>query len=242
LGEEMRIKKYLFLIVLIIFSLCGAYISYSYLISQNKPSIINTKSIVIAKKSIPFGTEISQNNIQVLDWPADSVLPAYIQDLQSVIGKKTTRSIEAGLPITNAHFTDQSISTRMAERLAPGKRAMFLDIDAHNLDNGDQIDLLVTRKLKKNKNGISKEKHETETLLQDVRVLEIGETGKNMTIEVSNKDAERLTLAMKIGKISTILRPPNAPILKLGMTREKDLRPKKHKSVKIVRGANWEES
>jgi pilus assembly protein CpaB len=111
----------------------------------------------------------------------------------------------------------------MAAILPTGMRALSTDISPETGAGGfilpnDHVDVILTRRdrdAEASNGGV--EAHVSETILNNVRVLAIDQTieekggqrvvvGKTATLELSPRQAERLTLAHQLGTLSLALR------------------------------------
>lgn len=146
------------------------------------------------------------------------------------IGAVPTRSIPAGQPIYPALLVSPGERGFLAAVLNPGMRAVTLPVDATRglaglVLPGDQVDLILSRDLDVYE---GRRQHLSQTVLADVRVLavdqklsgfdpedsKVEETAKSrsmlpaktVTIEVTPKQAEKVTLALAMGNLALSLR------------------------------------
>jgi pilus assembly protein CpaB len=112
----------------------------------------------------------------------------------------------------------------MAAVLQPGTRAVSVPISATSAVSGfiyagDRVDLLLTHVLSGEKNG---QHTATETVLRNARVIAMDQrldfspgdkpdVGKTATLELTPKQSEIVTLAVKMGEVSLALRSLQDP-------------------------------
>lgn len=148
------------------------------------------------------------------------------------LGTVTRRGIIKGTPITKNSVFNQNRPGFLAGALDPNMRAMAIAITAQSgaagfILPGDRVDVILTQNARK-KTGRGRRKagassrprvflsHVAETILQNVRVLaadqkvddfkKTAKVSKTVTLEVTQKQAEMLAVAVSMGKLSLALR------------------------------------
>jgi pilus assembly protein CpaB len=133
--------------------------------------------------------------------------------------------IAAGEPITDGKLVLAGTRGFMAAVLQPGTRAVSVPISATTAVSGfiyagDRVDVLLTHVLVAVKGG---EQHTaTETVLRNARVIAMDQrldfapgdkpdVGKTATLELTPKQSEIVTLAVKMGDLSLALRSLQDP-------------------------------
>lgn len=187
-----------------------------------------TVSILVAKKALPSGTFVKQADLRWQPWPQGALDPNYIlegkRDTKSFAGAVVRRGILAGEPITDARLVKPGDRGFLAAVLAPGLRAISVPVNATSaiaglVFPGDRVDLLLSHRYNViNPDDSNKRVTHvvTETVLTNVRVLAIDQSTddqkkkpdvpKTATIEVTPRQAEMVTTAMDLGKLSLSLR------------------------------------
>jgi len=151
-------------------------------------------------------------------------------------GRRVSRDIAPGSLLLYEYFNDQP-ANRFAARIAPGKRAVSIDANASSavsflIEPGSRVDILGTLSLDemRPRNPAATvdalaQKTSTQTILQNVRVLAVGNMTSRgayegsdegnfgtVTIEVSPEEAEQLIFAranLKDGELTLLLRNPS---------------------------------
>lgn len=198
--------------------------------------------IIVAAKSLSTGDELNENNMRYQQWPKDAAFEGLVRQKD---GKKPhellkgtlRRPVSAGEPIMKSALVPEEKYNYMTASLAPGMRAYSLKLNADQLAGGfikpgDHVDLLLTYRASVRYRGNDNQIKDmleanlrnkaTETILQNIRVIAVGQdiereddgNGKKskaiktaiVTFEVTRKQAEVIAMADDTGKISLSLR------------------------------------
>jgi len=180
--------------------------------------------ILVASRDLSTGSFLKKDDLAWQSWPDDNVNENYIIKNKDVkfedfAGAVVKSPMISGEPMTNSRIVTPGNRGFLAAVLTPGNRAVSIKINATSGISGfvfpdDRVDILLTHTVKKsNKKDTVRV---TETVLKNVRVLAIDtryqnntntpSPGKNLTIEVSPKAAEKVALAGKMGNLSLSLR------------------------------------
>ncbi len=142
--------------------------------------------------------------------------------IEDFAGAVVRRSIRAGEPITPLMLMKSGEGGFMSAVLEPGKRAVSISVNpisgnAGFVSPGDRVDLLITYRVKNAKNpdsGVA-DSIATETFASNVRVLAVDQSldnpdnkailAKTITVEVTPSQAEKISVASELGKISVSL-------------------------------------
>lgn len=178
--------------------------------------------VVVAAKDISFGDRIALEDIKTVGWPRDSVPDGVFQDPAQVVGKVASQKLVPGEAILKTRAVGEAGGSSLAALIEPTKRAVTVRVNdvigvAGFLLPGNRVDVLATRELERNR-------AQTRTLLQNVKVLAVGQTAqpdkdepvivKAVTLEVEPKQAEVLVQATEEGTVQMVLRNPEeaAPV------------------------------
>jgi pilus assembly protein CpaB len=148
--------------------------------------------------------------------------------LEDFNGAVVRRPIRAGEPIVASMLMKPGEGGFMSAVLEPGKRAVSISVNpisgnAGFVSPGDRVDLLLTYRVKNSANADSGavESIGTETFARDVRVLAVDQSldnpenkailAKTITVEVTPVQAEKISVATEMGKISVALVSTGAP-------------------------------
>jgi pilus assembly protein CpaB len=195
-----------------------------YLRQAQRSMVVAETAVVVAVRDIPARTLLTANMLKLTRVSAGLVLPGARQEIKSLIGTATRRSISAGAQITEDKLAIDGRGMGMSWNLPPGKRAFTIAVNEISgmrgfLQVGDFVDVIGV--FDKGAEG----KALSRVLLQKARVLAVNrqdgsdsankdsnkEQGQNkltsVTLAVSLHDAARLALASAKGQIDLALRP-----------------------------------
>jgi pilus assembly protein CpaB len=184
--------------------------------------------VLVAKRALPVGTIISADSVGYQLWPHEMVQDAYFidgeADMSKLLGTVVRNPITAGEPVTQGSLVSPGDRGFLAAALGPGMRAITVPVSAKTgvggfVFPGDRVDLMLTQAVSGTDGG--SELKATETIMQNLRVLATdqstetttGEDGKTVvtefstvTLEVTPRIAEKISVAQTIGTLSLSLR------------------------------------
>jgi pilus assembly protein CpaB len=187
------------------------------LVNAAKPSVMQTA--VVAVRELKAGEKLAPDMVRETQFPAE-FLPrgAYTSRDQIFAGAGEhilAASIAQNEPILAQRLLDSSDS--MVGRMNPGMHGVTIYVNETSsvggfVQPGDHVDVLLTQTEKSETN--STHRPYTKTLLKNVRVLAAdqqtqrkadAQPPKTVTLEVTEDDAKKLTLAGAIGQLSLTL-------------------------------------
>jgi pilus assembly protein CpaB len=210
----------------VVFGLLAVFVAQSWLNNQaamrlksleaqKKP--ISTRTIVVASKSLRFGSELSNDTMREIAWPEEA-LPAgafsTIGELMNSGRRVVLTAIEQNEPILGTKITGPGQRATLSAVIRDGFRAVTVRVnDVEGVGGfvlpGDRVDVMLTRQIEKNSAS-------SDVVLQNTRVLAIDQIAdersdkpavvKAVTLEVDTIGAQKLTLAASIGTLSLMLR------------------------------------
>jgi pilus assembly protein CpaB len=187
--------------------------------------------VLVAAADIEVGHAVKPQDLKWQKWPKDAVAAAYITKdanpagLEGMVGAVARTTMFTGEPATATKLVHAENSSFMAAVLTPGMRAVAVEIKEATGAGGfilpnDRVDVIVTIGAGNSDDG--SKKVFTRTLLQNIRVLAVGQTfrdqaggsdtesqtvaAKTATLEVSPAEAELLQHGAEGGTISLALR------------------------------------
>ncbi len=183
--------------------------------------------VLVAQRALPVGTIITADSISFQLWPKDMVQDAYFvegeADMAKLLGTVVRYPVTAGQPVTQGALVKPGDRGFLAAALGPGMRAITINVSARTgvagfIFPGDHIDLMLTQSVRGTDEGQSLKA--TETILKNLRVLATDQAtdsevvdGKTVvrefrtvTLEVTPKIAEKISVAETIGTLSLALR------------------------------------
>ncbi|MBK1696279.1 Flp pilus assembly protein CpaB [Rhodovibrio salinarum] len=198
--------------------------------------------ILVANGALKAGTILKSEHLRWQAWPEDGLLEAYVVRGQGsedqalsgrddLLGAVVRASMVNGEPVTDARVVRPGDRGFLAAMLSEGHRALSVPVNAASgisglIFPGDRVDVILSHSIRQNGDSRN-ERKASETVLSDIRVLALDQrtddvegervVAKTATLEVDPKEAEKLSLAQKLGDLSLSLRPiaregdPEAP-------------------------------
>ena len=210
----------------VVFGLLAVFIAQVWLNNQASMQAMNyeankkpqsTRTIVVAKEPLRFGTELSAAMLQEVPWPAES-LPSgafiAIKDILSGGRRVVLSAIEANEPVLALKITGAGQRATLSALVKPGMKAVTIRVnDVEGVGGfvlpGDHVDVVLTRQ-------IDKGSATTDVVLQNTRVLAVDQSAdertfkatvaKSVTLEVDTVEAQKVWLASSVGSLSLLLR------------------------------------
>ncbi len=190
--------------------------------------------VLVATKALPVGTLITAESFRYQPWPEELIEDAYFikgaaekdgskSTMESLVGTVVRNAVTAGQPVTKESLVAPGDRGFLAAALSPGMRAVTVPVSALTgvagfVFPGDRVDLVLTQNVAAT-DGLPLKV--AETILRNLRVLatdQRAQTNKDekgntivsefklVTLEVTPRIAEKITVAQTIGTISLSLR------------------------------------
>ena len=221
-------KKLVLLLAALVIAAGTAFIARSMFVGSSAPQASAAATaeptgprVLVANRSLPVGTIITQDAIGFQAWPTELVRDAYYidgeADVTQLLGTVVRYPITAGEPVTQGGLVAPGDRGFLAAALGPGMRAVTVPVNANTavagfVFPGDRIDLMMTH----DAGGLKA----TETILRNLRVLATDQstsqatvdgqtavrTFSTVTLEVTPKIAEKIAVAQTVGTLSLSLR------------------------------------
>jgi pilus assembly protein CpaB len=216
-------------IILLLLSLVSGVIAVVWLHSLNNaspPEADAGPSIVVAVKTLDYGDHIGPGDLRLVRWPAGTVPAGSFGKIEDVAGpgqdRVVLRPMETNEPVLATKVSGNGGKSSLSSVIEADKRAMTIHVNdatgvAGFLQPGDHVDVLLTHTDgPPGTAATAPSSAKIEVLLQDVLVRAIDQdfnvrkdatsSIKAVTVEVSPRDAQKLTLASTIGMLSLTLR------------------------------------
>lgn len=186
------------------------------------PETVAMSQVLVAASKLQPGQALVPADVRWQKWPASSVDSSFIThaaapNLQAALDGTVLRvPVAEGQPLTTNEIVHANATGYMAAMLSPGMRAVSMSITTESGAGGfilpnDRVDIIMTRK--DNSGGVV-----ARTVLQNIRVLAVGQTvtqeknqktladAKNATLELTPRQAEIVARAQAEGSLSLALR------------------------------------
>ncbi|HEY0203408.1 MAG TPA: Flp pilus assembly protein CpaB [Acetobacteraceae bacterium] len=185
-------------------------------------------------RAIQAGTLIKPEDITALDLPAasppDGTRPDSVQGRSELIGGMVRRTVLAQEPLLTTQVLRPADGGFLAAVLAPEHRAVSVAVDAVSGTSGliwpgDRVDLILTQETGEQGTPVGRRTF-GETVLKDVRVIAVdqqlahgvspdaanaGQGNRTVTLEVLPEAAERVAVAVRLGRVSLTVRAAVPP-------------------------------
>jgi pilus assembly protein CpaB len=203
-------------------------------ISTRSPSVAGvaseapptTKTVLAAARPVHAGAllkpeDLASKSVPVTDPAADDSSPDTADARRGLVGAMVRRTLSPGDIVRNADVMRPGDHGFLAAVLGPGMRAVTIAVDnttgsAGLIWPGDQVDLILTQTIGEANLPIG-HRVAAETVLTDVRVIAIDQQlmqgadtapgqAKTVTLEVTEEQAERVSVATRLGRLSLSVR------------------------------------
>lgn len=216
-------KKKRTFVILLLAVLSGSVAAISALrYLQNRPAPVlaantapATRGVVVAARDVPLGTRLTVDDLQVIQWPANS-LPAGIATTPGeVTGRTVITDLQTNEPVLAAKLADTGLHG-LIPLIPEGMRALSVKVDqvvgvAGFVTPQTRVDVILIMQPPGQRESVSK------VILQNIRALAADqqitedEEGQPMvstvvTVLVKPDEAEKLALASSQGRIQMALR------------------------------------
>lgn len=182
-----------------------------------------TSEILVATKNLPMGHLVAAGDLAWVAWPNDGLHANYLIQENTAIddlnGFVVRYGITGGEPVTRGRIVGPGEKGFIAAVLGTGMRAITIPVNrtsglAGFVFPGDRVDVILTRVAQDNQ-GIPH--HVSETVLKNIRVLGVDlrvddqdkgnpALGKSVTLEVTPKMAEKVSMLGVMGGLTLALR------------------------------------
>src|SRR4029450_7484327 len=229
----MNSKRIVFLLLAVIVAGTTAFLARAWLqaeraaiaaqITAPKPVAAPSVQVLVARNALRTGQLIKPEDLRWQAWPQGALPQTYIiegkRQLTDFVGAVARTSFRVGQPLVDTDIVMPGPAPFLAAVLRPGLRAVSVPATATSAVSGfiyagDRVDVLLTHALKSEKGD---EHHATETILRNARVIAMDQkldfapgdkpdVAKTATLELTAKQTEIVTLGVKMGELSLVLR------------------------------------
>lgn len=222
----MQGRNVLILIVAVVIGLLAVVLANAWFSGVEQRQIKQAEQqklarIVVATQPLEFGTRLTEQNVRLQNWPAASVpegaftaIPEALKDDRTAL-----RPIVPGEPVLASKVSGKDGRATLAAVLPNGMHAYSIPSSALEgvsgfVLPGTMVDVLLTRKIPGD--GAQAEDMRADVILRNVQVLAVDQlasdkkgdpkVARTATVAVTLADAQRLSIAEKIGTLSLALR------------------------------------
>jgi pilus assembly protein CpaB len=217
----MRRGNLIVLLVAIVMGGIAAFMARSWLERQavTQP-MYGGSTIVVAAAPLGFGTVLNKDNVAEIPWPGPPIRAAFAtkEELLKEGRRVVLTPLERNEPIFRPKVTGSGGRASLSSLLEDGKRAVTIRVDdvrgvAGFVLPADRVDVVIIR-TETRMSGTTETY--SDVLIEDVKVLAVDQlsnerseqpmVAKAVTLEVTTEQAQKITLAANIGKLSLVLR------------------------------------
>lgn len=219
----MRASTFVMIGFALLFGIIAVFIAQVWLANQANRQVeaaapqVPTRTIVVAKQPLRYGTELTAAMLQEVSWPSESAPVGSFAKIGDVFkgGRRIVLSaIEPHEPVLGVKITGPGERATLSALVKPGMKAVTIRVnDVEGVGGfvlpGEYVDVVLTR-------SIDKGQATTEIVLQNRRVLAVDQSAderatkaavaKSVTLEVDTVEAQKVWLASTVGNLSLLLR------------------------------------
>lgn len=176
-----------------------------------------TVPVAVAARALPVGAKLTAEDVKVVAWPASSPVAGAIGSVEAAVNRGLMSAVVVNEPLTDAKLAAVGAGAGLPPRIAAGMRAISVKVDdvvgvAGFAVPGAHVDVVVS--------VTQREQSVARVVVSNVEVLATGtrtgqartdlgpSTDSVVTLLVSPGDAERISLAASVGRITLTLRNP----------------------------------
>jgi pilus assembly protein CpaB len=198
--------------------------------SQEAAPSLPTTEVLIASVDLPIGNSVTGEQLRWQPWPKGAVSELMItkdrdpKGLEDTVGAISRNPSLAGEPIRRDKMIKGVNGGFMSAVLPSGMRAVAINIVSSGARSAggfilpnDRVDIMRTGRDDEATRSRQSEAFVTETILQNIRVLAIGQNiqerngekvvvGETATLELEPRQSELIMLAQRSGELSLALR------------------------------------
>lgn len=191
---------------------------------------VSEVKVLVARRDMAIGDRLATADFEWAPWPEKNIVEGYLTEadnsdaIEKMAGAIVRIPIYKREPILPQKLVLADQSSLMAALLAPGMRAMSVEISTESASGGfilpnDKVDVILTHEVQVQTDQMLVERPVSTTIIKNVRVLAIDQVfkpdeaggssqiGNTATLEVSDTEAELVALSQRMGTLSLSLRP-----------------------------------
>ncbi len=198
----------------------GIFSALVYQAGQRMPAAAAVQSVpvAVAARALAVGSRLTAQDVKLVQWPASSPLAGAIGSVDGAVNRGLLASVVENEPLTAAKVAPAGSGAGLPPMIAPGMRAISVKVDdvvgvAGFIVPGAHVDAVVTI--------MQRDQNVARVVVSNVEVLAAGTraeqtpaadgrtaTASVVTLLVTPADAERISLASSVGRITLTLRNP----------------------------------
>ena len=191
--------------------------------SASRKATIETEAILIAKVDINLSDRITPELIKLDEWPKAKLPRGSMKNIDDVLERRPRTKIYEGEPILERKLRAKNAADDPSQQIPKGYRVVPVRVGSDTggsglLGPGDRVDVQL---FVKRRRGSGVPQTMVRTILTNVRVFAVNKqfrrsvdsgedrvVAKTVSLLVTPQNANKLTLAQKLGQIKMIIRNP----------------------------------
>jgi pilus assembly protein CpaB len=225
-GNTVGNRNLIFIVAAVMIGIIAVVLANSYFsgVEERRDQVAeeaNLTRIVVATQPLDFGAPLTAENVRLQAFPASSVPEGAFTTVEAVLsgGRVALRPIVPNEPVLASKISGPGGRAVLSANLAEGMRAVSIAVSAVQgvsgfVRPGDVVDVFLTRQMRGD--GADGQDLTTEVVLENVKVLAIDQVaseaatepsvGNTAVVELTQRDAQKIVLAGRIGTLSLALR------------------------------------
>lgn len=184
------------LIAAVLLALGTGWMTLNYINGIKRASTTEQRTVVVAIGDIPARVAITPSMVRLVQLPAAAVDSDAFSDPARVTGQLTLIGIPAGGEVTASKIGTPA-TTALPVRIAPGKRAVSIQVDKVKgvsglLQPGDRVDIIAIPPRTGN------QPPPASTILRGIRVLAVGDTLETASATPSPQEETSTTVTLEL--------------------------------------------
>ena len=206
----------------IVCGLAAAFLAFKYLRSPAATGMARAAEtsvgrVLVASRDMNVGRVLTPDDVREVDWPGEALPEGYSVSPSEVVGRGLLIPVRANEPLLSSKLARKEAGGGLPIAIPEGRRAMSVKVDevigvAGFVLPGTRVDVLVTVD-----QAARQDEPASRLILQNIQVLAAGQTVQQdaqgepqtvpvITLLVTPREAEKLTLAATKGRIQLALR------------------------------------
>ena len=179
---------------------------------------VSNYQVAVAARDLPVGSLVSAADVKLVAWPASNQVAGAFTKVDDVVNRGLMAPVLANEPLTSARLAPREAGAGLPPIITPGMRAISVRGDdvvgvAGCVVSGARVDVVVT--INQQQQSVAR------VVVANIQVLASGtrtdqqqardgrpQPATVVTLLVSPEDAERISLAASVGRITLTLRNP----------------------------------
>lgn len=208
------------LVFVLSIAVAGVFSVLVYRAGQRTPQAadVQTLQVAVAARALPVGSRLAARDVKLVAWPTNSPVAGALTTIEAAVDRGLLSSVVENEPLTAAKLAAAGSVAGLPSMITAGMRAISVKVDdvvgvAGFVVPGAHVDVVVS--MTQREEGIAR------VVVSNVEVLAAGTRTEQaqpnegraasasvVTLLVSPGDAERISLASSVGRITLTLRNP----------------------------------